>query len=163
MTLKERLENVKRIFPKADSALIAALHEVQDEYGWLHPDGLKLITEVLGYTETHIVSVASFYHFFHLEPVPKHKVGICTNLTCMQKGAYDLLKFARENADPKKVFVEEVECIGLCDHAPAGLLNGTPLKNLTQETLKDILENPEKYDGGYRETYEDMADLYKDR
>jgi len=56
-----------------------------------------------------------------------------------------------------------VECIGLCDHAPAGLLNGTPLKNLTQETLKDILENPEKYDGGYRETYEDMADLYKDR
>ena len=163
MTLRERLENVKRIFPKADSALIAALHEVQDEYGWIHPDGIKLITEVLGYSETQIVSVASFYHFFHLEPRPKYKLTVCTNLTCMQKGAYDLLKFARENADPNKVFIEETECIGLCDHARAALLNGTPIKGLTVELLKDLLENPEKYDEGYRETYSDMADLYEER
>ncbi|NPB02923.1 MAG: hypothetical protein GXO39_00715 [Thermotogae bacterium] len=161
MTLKERLENVKRIFPKADSALIAALHEVQDEYGWIHPDGIKLINEVLGYGETQIVSVASFYHFFHLEPTPKHKLSICTNLACMQKGAYDLLKLAKEKADPKKVFVEETECIGLCDHAPAGLLNGTPLKDMTPQLLEDLLENPDRYDEGHRETYEDLTDLYE--
>ncbi len=158
--MKERIENVKSVFPKGRTALMAALHEVQSEYGWLHPEGLKLVEEILGYSETEIFSLASFYHYFHLEPAPRYKLHICTNITCMQKGAYDLLKEAVEKADPKKVLVDEVECIGLCDHAPAALLNGTPLHSLDRDRLLDVLEHPENYDRGYRATYGDLKGLY---
>ncbi len=159
--LKERIRFVKKIFPYGDTALIAALHEVQDEYGWLHPDGINAISEILGYSEDQIMSVASFYHMFHKEPPGKYHIGLCTNITCMQAGAYKLLKFLRRNLKEGGEFsLEEVECIGLCDFAPAALINGTPLKNLSEDTLREVISNPDKFVEKHSETYYDMKEVY---
>ncbi len=160
--LKDRIEFVKKMFPKGDTALIAALHEVQTEYGWLHPEGINLIKETLGYSEDQIMSVASFYHMFHKEPPGKYHIHLCTNLTCMQEGAYKLLKFLRENLKEgnEEFTYEEVECIGLCDKAPAALINGEPVIELTEEKLNEILKSPEKFVKGYKATYYDMREVY---
>jgi NADH:ubiquinone oxidoreductase subunit E len=160
-SLKEKIEVVKRIFPEGDTAIIAALHEVQNEYGYLHPEGVKLISEVLGYPEDWIMSVASFYHMFHKEKVGKYHIYLCTNLSCMMAGAYEILKFLKENVKDEKEFTyEEAECIGLCDGAPAALINGTPITNLTVEKMGEILREPEKFVQKQEETYYDLKDLY---
>lgn len=161
--LKEKIEFVKKLFPKGDTALIAALHEVQNEYGYLHPDGIKAIGEILGYSEDQIMSVASFYHMFHKEKPGKYHIHLCTNLSCMEAGAYRILKALREKLGEgnENFTYEEVECIGLCDYAPAALINGTPVKNLSTEKIEEVLKEPEKFVEKYEETYYDLKDVYE--
>jgi NADH:ubiquinone oxidoreductase subunit E len=79
----------------------------------------------------------------------------------MMAGAYEILKFLKENVKDEKEFTyEEAECIGLCDGAPAALINGTPITNLNVEKMGEILREPEKFLQKQEGTYYDLKDLY---
>lgn len=75
-------------------------------------------------------------------------------------GAYEIFRFLKENVKDEEITYEEAECIGLCDGAPAALINGTPITNLTLEKMGEILREPEKFVQKHEETYFDMKDLY---
>lgn len=136
------------LYPHPRSALVPLCHIAQEQDGWLTPEAIEHIAELLGLTPAEVRGTASFYDMLHTEPVGRHLVGICTNIACLLSGAYELLEHAEQSlgvpvggttADGT-VTLEEVECIAYCDKAPCAIVNYRffgPLTNVEFDTLMD--------------------------
>lgn len=107
-------------YPDRHSVSIPALWAVQRLYGWCTPEGIRQAAAVMRVTPAYLESVASFYDLLHTEPVGKHKVAVCTNISCWMRGADQLLDAFRAAGEGKdaEVFVTGFECLGACDIAP---------------------------------------------
>ena len=130
-------ENVQRarqliaLYPQARSALIPILHIAQEQDGWLTPDGMAHVAELLELDPAEVYGTASFYDMLFTHPVGRHLVSVCTNLACLLNGADDLLEHAEERlgiaaggTTPDGEFtLEEVECIAFCGAAPCVAVN----------------------------------------
>jgi NADH-quinone oxidoreductase subunit E len=117
--LRERIEELLSRYPEKRSASIPALWAVQRRYGWCTPEGMRQAAAVMGVTPAYLEAVASFYDLLHTEPVGRHKVLVCTNISCWMRGGDELLdafRAATEGNDD--VFVTGFECLGACDIAP---------------------------------------------
>ena len=135
--LRERIENAMSKYPQIRSASIPALWAVQRQYGWCTPDGIRQAAAVMGVTPAFLESVASFYDLLRLEPLGRHRVLVCTNISCWMRGADGLLEAFCEAAgtDPHEaahggdssedgeLFVTGFECLGACDVAPMASIN----------------------------------------
>jgi len=153
---REKIRALKAEFPVAASALIPAIHEAEARFGALTPEASAAIAEELGTKPEHVEAVASFYHLIKREGVGRFHFLVCTNLSCMICGAYDLFGWMREllGKEPGAVTddglfsYEEAECIGACDMAPAVLLNGERVGPInTREKLSQLLEKLRKEAG----------------
>ena len=114
------------------SASIPTLFAIQRRYGWCTPEGIRQGAAVMGVTAAYLESVASFYDLFHLEPAGRHRVLVCTNISCWMRGGDELLDSfcAATGADRHaaghggavsadgEVYVSGFECLGACDLAP---------------------------------------------
>ena len=130
-------ENVARaretisLYPHPRSALIPLCHLAQEQDGWLTPEGIEHIAELLGLTPVEVLGTASFYEMLHTEPVGRHLVSVCTNIACLLRGADRLLEHAERSlgvsvgaTTPDGEFtLEDVECVAYCDHAPCVQVN----------------------------------------
>jgi NADH-quinone oxidoreductase subunit E len=130
--LREQIEAAASRYPEVRSASIPALWAVQRHYGWCSPEGIRQAAAVMGVTPAFLEGVATFYDLLRLEPVGRHRVLVCTNLSCWMQGADDLLQAFCEasGADPHEaahggsssddgeLFVSAFECLGACDVAP---------------------------------------------
>ena len=130
--LKEEIEAAMARYPEVRSASIPALWAVQRRYGWCTPEGIRQAAAVMGLTPAYLESVASFYDLFRLEPVGRHLVLVCTNISCWMRGGDELLEafceaagFDAEEAGhggsssaDGELFVSGFECLGACDIAP---------------------------------------------
>jgi NADH-quinone oxidoreductase subunit E len=130
--LRERVEDAMSKYPQIRSASIPALWAVQHHYGWCSPEGIRQAAAVMGVTPAFLEAVASFYDLLRLEPVGRHRVLVCTNISCWMQGADGLLEAICDAAgtDPHKaahggdssedgeLFVSGFECLGACDIAP---------------------------------------------
>ena len=119
-------------YPEKRSASIPTLFAIQRRYGWCTPEGIRQGAAVMGVTAAYLESVASFYDLFHLEPAGRHRVLVCTNISCWMRGGDELLGSFCEaaGADPDaaghggavspdgEVYVTGFECLGACDLAP---------------------------------------------
>lgn len=125
----ERLEKIKQTietFKPMKGALIPVLHEVQDSYGYLPEDVLLIVSEELNVPLAEIYGVASFYHFFSLEPKGEHIIRICMGTACYIKGAQAIVDtFAKElkvevnkTTEDGKFTLEATRCLGACGLAP---------------------------------------------
>ena len=85
--LATKVEAIAHRYPDRQSLTLPALRFAQEERGWLPPEALEEVAEVLDLTPAYCQAVASFYDMFHLEPVGRHMVEICTNLSCALVGA----------------------------------------------------------------------------
>jgi NADH:ubiquinone oxidoreductase subunit E len=115
--LRREIQKAMKKYPQKRSASIPALWAVQRKYGWCTPEGIRQAAAVMGVTPAYLESVASFYDLFHLEPVGKHEVLVCTNISCWLRGGDDVLAAFQEAADDN-VTVRGFECLGACDLAP---------------------------------------------
>lgn len=130
------------------SALLPTLHIVQDaNQGWLPEPALQAVADYLQLPLIAVLEVATFYTMYHLKPVGKHQIDVCTNVSCMLKGsdkiAHHLKKklginFNETTADGK-ITLREVECLAACAGAPACMIDKTYHENLTPESLDTIL------------------------
>lgn len=121
---RQRARQIIARYPHAKSALLPLLHLAQDRNGWVTPGAMQEIADLVGLTPAQVLGVCSFYTMLKREPVGRLVVSVCTNVSCLVNGGgelYESLK-AQYTADPD-VFVEEVECIAHCDHAPAFQVN----------------------------------------
>jgi NADH-quinone oxidoreductase subunit E len=117
--LRERIEGLIGKYPDKHSVSIPALWAVQRLYGWCTPEGIRQAAAVMRVTPAYLESVASFYDLLHTEPVGRHKVAVCTNISCWMRGADELLKAFRAAGEGcEDVFVTGFECLGACDIAP---------------------------------------------
>jgi NADH:ubiquinone oxidoreductase subunit E len=110
-------------YPQTRSAILPALHLAQERHGgWLPPEAFAEVGEALGLTPAYCKAVASFYDMFHLRPVGRHLVEVCTNLSCALVGAQQVLEAfeselgvrAGETAEDGSVTLRAVECAGGC-------------------------------------------------
>ena len=104
---------------------------LQEQDGYLSPDGIEHVAELFELTPAEVRGTASFYDMFHLEPVGRYVVAVCTNIACMLDGAYELLDHIEESlgvhpggttADGSFT-LEDAECLALCGNAPCVTVN----------------------------------------
>ena len=126
MTLVGEIQEIAKQYPESRSAIMPALHLAQKQYGWLPREALEEVGEALGLTPAYCMSVARFYDMYHLAPVGKHTIEVCTNVSCALVGAQATLEaFERElgirpgetTADGE-VTLRTVECYGGCGWGP---------------------------------------------
>ncbi|HKJ94382.1 MAG TPA: NAD(P)H-dependent oxidoreductase subunit E [Gammaproteobacteria bacterium] len=135
------------------SAVIPALHVAQEgNGGWLTEDLMNAVAEYIGMPPVNVYEVATFYSMFHLEKVGRHKVNVCTNISCMLCGADDILAHAEEHLgikvgettpDGRITLVREEECLAACVGAPMMLVDEEYHTDLTPEKIDRILDNLE--------------------
>lgn len=135
--LREEIERIIARYPQKRSAAIPTLFEIQRRHGWCTPEGIRQVAAVMGVTAAYLESVASFYDLLHLQPAGRHRVLVCTNISCWMRGADELLEAFCEAAsvDPHlaghggavsgdgEIFVSGFECLGACDLAPMASIN----------------------------------------
>ena len=123
--LADEIRKVAKRYPQSRSAILPALRLAQEQYGWLPPEAFEEVGEALELTPAYCESVASFYDMFHLHPVGRHLVEVCTNVSCALDGAQRVLEgFERElgirageTTDDGNVTLRTVECLGGCGWA----------------------------------------------
>jgi NADH-quinone oxidoreductase subunit E len=111
-------------YPHKRSALLPLLHLSQDQDGWVTPEAMEEVAELLDMTPALVLGTASFYTMFKREPVGKLVVSVCTNVSCLVNRGPELLAHLEHHyADDADVTVEEVECVAACDLAPVIQVN----------------------------------------
>lgn len=146
-TLVERIEEVAARYPNRRSAILPALHLAQEHYGWLPPEAFEAVAEALETTPAFCQSVASFYDMFHLRPVGKHMIEVCTNVACALNGAGEVLKEFQEQlgiapgqtTDDGMYTLRTVECLGGCGTAPTVAVNHRFREFFERSQVKPLL------------------------
>lgn len=135
-------------YPNKVALLLPALHQAQEETGWLSSETMAEIGAYIGIHPAQVREVASFYTMYNLKPVGKYHLKICTNVACALRGAEGLvthcekkmgIRVGETTADRKFTLMEE-ECLGACGTAPAMMLNDDYQENLSVAKLDQILE-----------------------
>jgi NADH-quinone oxidoreductase subunit F len=147
--LAARFDALAAKYPLKRSALVPMLLYAQDEVGYLSDAVIGEVAERIGITELEIRNVASYYSMLRFKPAGKYNVQVCTNISCMLRGGYEIYeRFQRELGIGNKevtadgVFsLEEVECIGACSWAPAIQVNYDFHNGLTPEQVPGILDS----------------------
>ena len=145
------VEDWMQRFPEEQkrSAVIAGLHAIQHEYGYLPVEQMDELAKKLEISAIDVYEVASFYSMFELEPVGKHTIAVCTNLSCMLRGGEDILNYLEEkleikcgqsSADGKFYLKKEEECLAGCCGAPMMQINHVYYEKLTPAKVDTILE-----------------------
>jgi NADH-quinone oxidoreductase subunit E len=144
----QRFDQLVRRYPEKRSALIPMLHEVQAEVGYLSPEAIEWVAGYLGLSPADVMSVASFYDMLHLEPVGKHLIYVCQNLTCSLLGAERLIHHLEnklgirmgETTPDGLISLKRMECLASCGTAPAIQIDGIFHERMTPQKLDDLLE-----------------------
>ena len=133
------------------SAVISALHAVQHENGgYLTPPLMNAVADYLGLPPIQVYEVATFYSMFETKPVGRHHVSICTNISCMLRGADEIvehverklgIKTGQSTPDGKFYLKLEEECLAACCGASMMMVDHVYHENLTPEQAAEILDN----------------------
>jgi NADH-quinone oxidoreductase subunit E len=134
-------------YPDPRSASLPALRLAQERHGYLTPDALRETADALGVTPAFCESVATFYDMFHLEPVGRHKVEVCTNLACALAGARGVVDaLAAElgilpggTTEDGEITFRTVECLGGCGYATVVSVDERYRQNVTAENAAEIV------------------------
>jgi NADH-quinone oxidoreductase subunit E len=145
--LAARLDALVLKYPVRRSALVPMLLYAQDEIGYLADAVIAEVAQRIGITELDVRNVATYYSMLRFKPAGKFNVQVCTNISCMLRGAYDVyerfqeeLGIGHKGVTPDGVFsLEEVECIGACCWAPAIQVNYDFHDELTPDSVPGIL------------------------
>jgi NADH-quinone oxidoreductase subunit E len=133
------------------SALLPALLLVQEQNGgWLTEPLMDAVAEYLDLPKIAVYEVATFYDMYDLKPVGKHKIKVCTNISCMLRGSDEIVhhlekrlavKLGETTADGE-ITLKEVECMGACANAPMLQIDDRDYyEDLTPSKVDAILEN----------------------
>jgi NADH-quinone oxidoreductase subunit E len=154
--LAARFDALVEKYPQRRSALIPMLLYAQDEVGYLSDAVIAEVAERIGITELELRNVATYYSMLRFKPVGKFNVQVCTNISCMLRGGYEIyerfqeeLGIGNKGVTADGLFsLEEVECIGACSWAPAIQVNYDFHEELTPEQVPGILTSyRDKADG----------------
>jgi NADH-quinone oxidoreductase E subunit len=152
-TLK-KLDAVLTRYPNKQAACLPALNLAQAEHGHLGDEVQQAVADYLGLPIAHVYGVVTFYTMFHQRPPGKNVLMVCTNVSCMLRGGYDILahlektlgiKSGQTTPDGMFTLVEE-ECLAACANAPMMICGPAYYLDLTPEkvdrALAELRQNP---------------------
>jgi NADH-quinone oxidoreductase E subunit len=145
--LLEQAKDLVALYPEPRSALIPLCHLAQQQDGWLRPEAMSEIAELVGVTAAEVRGTATFYDMLHTEPVGTYVISVCTNIACLLGGALELLEHAESSlgvrhggTTPDGVFtLEESECLADCDRTPCVQVNHRYVGGQTAESFDQLL------------------------
>ncbi len=147
-----RFEEIKRRYPKPESAVMQALFLVQEEHGCISDEAIVWVAEALGISPIHVRELVTFYTMYRPAPLGRYHIQLCRTLSCAVCGTPALVKYLEQRlgTKPKEVSAdgfwsyELVECLGSCGSGPAAQINDTYFEKLTPERLGAIMDRIEK-------------------
>jgi len=150
-SLCAKIEEWNKRYPpeKKASGVLQALHYAQEENGgFLTQDYLDAVADYLEMPRSLVYEVATFYTLYHLKPVGRQVISVCTNISCMLRGAEDLLEHLKkrlgidlnETTSDGQFTLCEAECLGACVGAPMFQIGKKYYENLTPEKADKILD-----------------------
>jgi len=130
------------------SAVMAGLRIAQEQHGWLAPELIAEVAGLVGVPKVRAMEVATFYSMYHLQPVGRHVICLCTNLSCMLRGFDSILDHLHRRLDiglggttkDGKFTLRQVECLGACGGAPMLQIDKDYYENLTPDRVDEILD-----------------------
>jgi NADH-quinone oxidoreductase subunit E len=145
--IRQRCVDLVALYPQLRSAMLPLLHLAQEQEGYLSDEGIAEVAALPNTTPADVRGTASFYDMFHLEPVGKYVVGICTNVACLLAGGLELLDHASSTlgcavgstSDEGLFTLEETECLADCNIAPCVQVNHRFVRTTTPETFDALV------------------------
>lgn len=146
--LKQKLDALKQVYPIGRSALMPALYAVQKEFGYVPLELEAELGAYLGIPKEVVHETSTFYFMFNNQPVGRHLIYLCGNISCWLRGYEPLHEHLEKKLGIRegqttpdgKFTLAVVECLGLCDLAPVMQVDGVSYGHLTPEKVDQILE-----------------------
>ena len=150
--LEQRFATMVAHYPTRRSVLVPMLLYIQDEVGALTDEAIHEIAQRTDLSDLEVRNVISYYSMLRTDPIGKYNIQVCTNVSCLLRGADDLFEHCKrklgvgnKESTPDGLFhLEEVECIGACSWAPSLMLNYDFHENLTAEKIDELIYGIEK-------------------
>jgi NADH-quinone oxidoreductase subunit E len=150
--LEQRFATMVANRPTKRSVLVPMLLYIQDEIGSLTDEAIDEMAQRVDVTPLEVRNVITYYSMLRTHPIGKYNFQICTNVSCLLRGADELfdhcqqkLGVGHKQSTPDGLFhLEEVECIGACSWAPAMMLNYEFYENLTSHKIDELIEGIRK-------------------
>ncbi|MBM4159887.1 MAG: NADH-quinone oxidoreductase subunit NuoE [Ignavibacteria bacterium] len=148
----KKLDEMKKYYQTSQSLVLPALWMVQEEHGHISEDAMKYVAKLLGVPFGHILGVVTFYTMLHRKPIGRHHVEVCTNVSCMLRGADKIVEHLEkrlgikmgETSRDRKWTLSEVECMGSCGTAPMFAVGEEYYENLTPEKIDKLIADLER-------------------
>jgi NADH-quinone oxidoreductase subunit E len=145
----KRIEDVRKKYPTSLAAVMPVIYIAQEQNGYISNEVMEEIACVLCIDKVNVLSVVTFYTMYHTKPMGKYHVQVCTNVSCMLRGAYEIWDGVKEKlqldhmkvSSDGKFSLEEVECMGACGYAPMIAVNEDFYENLSKEKVFEILDS----------------------
>lgn len=143
-----RIEAAKKKYQTSKAAVMAVLYIAQEQNCYISQEVMDEVAAILELDPVDVLGVATFYTMYHKTPAGKYHVQVCTNVSCMLRGGYEILESVEKKLGIKehevtsdgKFSIEEVECMGSCGTAPMIAINEDFYENLTKEEINQILD-----------------------
>jgi NADH-quinone oxidoreductase subunit E len=145
----QKYEQLRNRYPTSKSLTIPVLWLAQNQFGWISPETMKYVADLLQLPVSHIYGVVTFYTMFNTRPVGKYHLQVCTNISCGLVGGEKIcdhlcerLKIRPGQTTPDGMFtLTEVECLGSCGTAPVVQVNEEYAINLTVEKVEQMIQS----------------------
>jgi NADH-quinone oxidoreductase subunit E len=146
--LRKQIEGVLPRYPTKQAAVLPALHLVNERLGYVPPQAVVEVAELLRLAPAQVQDTLSFYGFFKQDqPQGKHRVWVCRSISCAACGGEELLEHVCEKLGIRpgettadgRVTLEFAECLGACDQAPAMLVNDTLHGEMSNEKVGELI------------------------
>lgn len=146
--IRARIDAEIARYPQKRGALLAALHLVQKEQGWIAPEAATALAELFAIRPIEVLEVVTFYNMFSSEKQGRHQVRVCTNLPCSLRGGRDLVHAleqhlgieAGETTRDGRITLGHEECLGACAWAPMMRVDETYHEDLDVEKARQIVD-----------------------
>ncbi|MFQ6083543.1 MAG: NADH-quinone oxidoreductase subunit NuoE [Candidatus Aminicenantia bacterium] len=135
--------------------LISILHAFQDKFGYLSPESIKQISNLLNISENEIFGVATFYESFRLTPPGKHLITVCSGTACHVRGAPRILEEierklnikVEETTKDKLFTLETVNCVGACALGPIVIVDDQYHGQMSSQKVNQLIEKYRESEG----------------
>ena len=148
----KKIEEILAKYPAKKPAVMPVLYLAQEQNGWISGEVMEEVAKVLDMHLEEVLGIVTFYTMYFQKPMGKYHIQVCTNVSCMLRGAYDIYdkvkeKLGIDNMEVTKdqmFSLEEVECMGSCGTAPMIAVNEDYYENLDKEKVLDIIKSLKK-------------------
>jgi NADH-quinone oxidoreductase subunit E len=149
-------EVAKYPWEQRQSAVMACLAIVQNEFGWVSPESEKEVADHLGMPAIAVHEVTTFYNMYNQRPVGKYKLNVCTNLPCQLRDGVNALKYLEkklgiamgETTADGLFTLQQSECLGACADSPVMLVNDrTMCSFMSQDKLDQLVDGLRSAEG----------------
>ena len=147
--VKEQITELRTRYPTSEAVLLPALHLAQKAWGgWLPDEAIAAVAVELNLPVSKVYGVVTFYDLYHQRPVGRHRIRVCTNLSCQLRGSEEIMELLHQELgvgedeitpDGRCSYVH-FECLGSCDTAPMMMVDETYHENLTPQTVRQVLK-----------------------